>query len=510
MFSKTEALIMKITLINPPQLFSKTQVAAGVTPSLGLLYLSAFCKLNGYFVEFIDSVVEAPNKLNRTKMLDGELYFRGLNFNEIIERIHPDSRVVGISNLFSFAFPIISELSRLIKKKYPEMKIVIGGAHPSALPLDVLKCNFIDFVVIGEGELTFIELLNGLKNKDNNFSKIDGLAYKIDSKIFINPRIRYIEDLDKLPFPDRDAVDLEKYYKANEAHGPIQARWTPIISSRGCPFRCTFCTSSLWDRRYRVRSAKNVVDEIGECMKKYDVQEFHFEDENFTLNRERVWQICDEIERRGLKIKWQTPNGIRASVTDQETLKRMKETGCYHVTFAPESGSLRVLNEIMHKDQNLADITKLVKFCSKIKLNTCAYFMLGLPGETKDDIKLTIKYANKLARLGLDEVVFSLFIPLPGSALYDFLKKKGLIVHEWTSLTVIGDIARAKSWSEYITDNQLNKLRIKAYLTFYINKIILHPLKILKIIFNVLRKKQTLKTERVLITFLKRLKYKAS
>lgn len=496
---------MKITLINPPQLFSKTQVAAGITPPIGLLYLSSFCKSKDYSVDFIDSVVEAPDKINKVQLEDGELTYRGLALDEVIEKIDSRSKVIGISNLFSFAFPIVLELTRLIKKKHPNTTIVVGGAHVSAVPSDVLKCNFIDFVVTGEGELTFIDLLNKLGDKDSDFSNIDGLAYRNNSNIVVNPRTRYIDNLDKLPFPDREIIDLTKYYRANEAHGPTQAKWTPIISSRGCPFRCTFCTSSLWNRQFRARSAKNVVDEIEECVKKYGIEEFHFEDENLTLNKERVWQICDEIERRGLKIKWQTPNGIRASVTDTKTLERMKKAGCYHVVFAPESGSTRVLNKIMHKDQDLEDVTNLVRFASRIKLNTCAYFMMGLPKETKKDIKLTIDYAKKLARLGLDEVVFSLFIPLPGSVLYDYLKKKGAIVDDWKSLSVIGDVARAKSWSEHITDKQLNKLRMKAYLSFYLNKMLFHPLKVLRIIINVIRKKQTLKTERVLITFLKRL-----
>ena len=500
---------MKLTLINPPQLFSETQVAAGIIPPLGLLYLTSYCKSRGYLVDFIDSVVEAPKKTNKIQSEKEYLSCRGLDFNEIIERIDIKSEVIGISNLFSFAFPIALELSKAIKKKHPQMIVVMGGAHVSAVPIDTLKFDSIDFVVIGEGELSFVDLLDKLKNKNNDFSTVDGLAYKKDSKIIVNPKIRYIKDLDSLPFLDREAVNLTKYYRAHEAHGPTQLKWTPIISSRGCPFQCTFCTApKLWNRQFRARSAKNVVDEIEYCVKKYNIEEFHFEDENFTLDEERVWQICDEIKKRGLKIKWQTPNGIRASVTTIKTLKRMQEAGCYHVVFAPESGSARVLNEIMNKEQDLAKVTELVRFSSKINLKTCAFFMLGLPGETKQDVKLTIAYAKKLARLGLDEVVFSLFIPLPGSILFDSLREKGAIINNWASLVAIGDMASAKSWSEDITDKQLNRLRIKAYLIFYLNKAIFHPVKVLRMTINVIRKKQTLKTERVLITFLKRFKYK--
>jgi magnesium-protoporphyrin IX monomethyl ester (oxidative) cyclase len=321
----------------------------------------------------------------------------------------------------------------------------------------------------------------------------------------MNPKTRFIQDLDELPFPARDLVPYDKYHEVSEAHGPTQRKWTPILSSRGCPFHCTFCTPGLWGHRYRVRSAANVLDEIEECVTRYGIREFHFEDEKLTIHKKRVMEVCKGIRDRNLAIQWQTPNGIRASVTDREILSAMRDSGCHHVTVAPESGSPRVLNEIIKKQQDLSRVTDAVRHASKLGMRTAAYFVLGLPGETVREVNQSISYASQLARIGLDEVVFSNYVALPGSELYKMLVREGRIDGDWQNLVSMGDLARASSWSEHISSEDLSALRRKAYLTFHLTKALFHPLKIIRSILNVLRKREELKTERVLITFIKRL-----
>ncbi len=491
---------MKILFINPPQIFSKTQGAAGVLPPLGLLYLAAYLREKGQEVKVCDAIVE---KIEQITQLENGSSIRGLNFEEIIERIDEGTAIIGISNLFSFAFPVVSDLCKKIKEAYPNIKIVLGGAHPSAVPELCLKDSKADFIIISEGELSMNKLVNCLKdNKD--FKDVDGLAYRKGNKIIVNPKKEFIQNLDNLPFPARDLVDMEKYYSVHEAHGPSQEKWTPILSSRGCPFKCTFCTSKLWNRLFRARSVENVLKEMEHCINEYGIKEFHFEDENMTLNNVRVREICKGIIKNKWNIKWQTPNGIRASVTDNETLDLMKESGCYHITVAPESGSHRVLNEIIHKQQDLEKVSSIIDHAVKLKLRTAAYFVLGLPGETIEDVEMTIDYATSLAKKGLDEVAFSNFIPLPGSELYTKLEKEGKLDYDWLSYTSIGDLSKSISWSEEISNKQLQKLRQKAYLKFHFTKLIYHPLKVLRSILNVLRNKEELKTERVLITFIKR------
>lgn len=496
---------MKVVLINPPQVFSKTQLAAGVIPPLGLMYLAASLKQAGHEPLIIDSIVEDVTNVYE---VSEDVSCRGLSFKDIIARIPDNVGLIGVSNLFSFAFPVMRKLTIEIKKAYPTTPIVVGGAHPSGTPIETVSEPSIDFVVISEGDETIVEVVNNIGDYQG-IKRIDGFAYKDEQGIpYLNPKTKFIEDIDSLPFPARELVPLEKYYETSEAHGPSQNKWTPILSSRGCPHQCTFCTSKLWNRRYRVRSAENVLDEIEECIKKYNITEFHFEDENFTIIKKRTLEICKGIIQRKLKIKWQTPNGIMVMAIDKEMLGAMKDSGCYHITVAPESGSKRVLKEIINKDQDLSKVTAIVRHASNIGLKTAAYFVIGLPGETGEEVEMSIAYACGLAKAGLDEVYFSQFIPLPGAALFDKLVREGRFKADWNSLMAIGDLTKANSWSEHIASKELKKLRSKAYLKFYLIKVLYHPFKIIRSVVNVIKKKQELKTERVLITFIKRLRHK--
>jgi magnesium-protoporphyrin IX monomethyl ester (oxidative) cyclase len=491
---------MKVLFLNPPQVFSKTQVNANVTPPLGLLYLASSIREKGHEVDLIDATVERADRITDLK---NDISIRGLTFSEIVDKVDEQTDLIGISNLFSLTFPVVIELIDNLKNAFPDIKIVLGGAHPSALPKLCLEKSKADFIIIGEGELSFADLINCLENSAS-VDGIDGIAFEHNNEIVVNPKTNYIRDLDGLPFPARDLLNLEKYYSTHEAHGPSQGAWTPILSSRGCPFKCTFCTSKLWNRRFRTRSAQNVVEEIEHCIEEYGITEFHFEDENMTLKNERVREMCRLIIDKGVKIKWQTPNGIRAGDTACDTLDIMKQSGCCHITVAPESGSERVLKDIIHKEQDLESVTRIVKHASKIGLKTAAFFIIGLPGETIYDVKLSIKYASQLAVAGLDEVGISLFIPLPGSELYDMLLKQGKLNNDWASYATIGDMSKAVSWSEEISDSELNRLRKRAYLEFVLIKSVFHPLRVLKIFFNIIRKKEELKTERTLIAFIKR------
>jgi len=491
---------MDITLINPPQVFSRYQTSAGATPPLGVAYLAAFCKENGHGVQVIDALGESPYTI--TGWRHGTL-LRGATFDQILSMMDKDADAVGVSNLYTFAYPAVEELCRQIKEVH-DVPIILGGAHPSAVPAETLRSRYIDYVIISEGEQTLVELCGCLESSGSGVEGIDGIGYKTGGRPHVNPKTRFIEDLDALPFPRRDMLPLQNYFDVQEAHGPTKDRWTPIISSRGCPFGCTFCTSRIWNRRWRGRSAGNVVDEIEECVDRYGIKEFHFEDENLTLKKKRTIEMCDEITARGLDISWQTPNGVRAGVTDREMLEKMKESGCRHITVAPESGSERVLRDIMHKRQDIEQVRAVVRHGFEMGMKTAAYFILGLPGETREDVEETIAAARLLAKEGLDEVVFGLFIPLPGSELYDQLFEAGRGPRDYEELIVIGDLAKTISWSEHITNEELAKLRRKAYIGFHISRLRYHPLNTLRSLFNILRGVEETKTERTIRTFIRR------
>jgi len=503
----------QVILINPPQVFTKNQVASGITPPLGIAYLAAVLEQHEISVDIIDAVGLEPGTINP---FEKETFVRGVSIDNIVARLDDEVRVVGISNLFSFAYPVVQRLCQRIRSHNSAIKIVLGGPHPSALYEEILNedRDFVDFVVLGEGELPFLELCQTLLRDDLLFqsnvgSDISNLAYIDDNgacqmgteKLVRNTKL----NSDSIPFPSRHLLPMENYIEAQESHGFSNGRWTSMISSRGCPYGCTFCASRK--TRWVSRSAADVVDEIEYCIDKWNIREFHFEDDNMTINVKRLIEICNEIKRRKLDIRWQTPNGIRASRIDEEMLTAMKESGCEHVTLAPESGSPRVLTDIIQKgkDFDLQYLKDCGATAHRLGLRVAAYFVLGLPGETREDMEMTISYARELARVGVDEVNFGLFIPLPGTPLWEPSKHK-IKDLDWLDLLTVGDLAKAISFNDEVGSKELDWVRKKAYMSFLLTRILYHPWLFAGTIFNVLRGIEKTKSERVLRNLVARYK----
>ena len=502
-----------VILINPPQVFTKNQVASGITPPLGIAYLASVLELHDITVDIIDSVGLEPQTIHP---FEKETFVRGVHFGDIVARLDDEVKIVGISNLFSFAYPVVQELCRQIRAFRSDIKIVLGGPHPSALYEEVLieDKDLVDFVILGEGELPFLELCQKLLQENmvlqtNIGSDIANLAFLDEDgecvmgteKLARNTKL----NSDTIPFPARHLLPMENYILAQESHGFSNGRWTSMISSRGCPYGCTFCASRK--TRWVSRSATDVADEIEYCIENWDIREFHFEDDNMTINVKRLIEICNEIKRRKLDIRWQTPNGIRASRIDEEMLTAMKESGCEHVTLAPESGSPRVLTDIVQKgkDFDLQHLKDCGATAHKIGLKVAAYFVLGLPGETREDMEMTIAYARELAKVGVDEVNFGLFIPLPGTPLWEPSKHK-IKDLDWLDLLTVGDLAKAVSFNDEVGSKELDWVRKKAYMSFLLTRIIYHPTQFAGTIFNVLRGIEKTKSERVLRNLVRRYK----
>lgn len=386
---------MKIALVKP------NYHAHLITPPLGIGYVSSFLKSKGYEVIIVDG-------LNRN-----------LNDEQIIKEVET-CELVGLSVLSAY-YLRAKELSEKLKAAG---KIVVwGGVHATVMPDHVLKETKADYVVCGEGEMTAWELIQALEN-NHDTEGIPGL-YSRSTQRFI-PR-EFIQDLDSLPFPDWAALDPRTYQKA--PHGALIKNFpvAPITSTRGCPYECTFCVSpKMWRRSIRFRSPKNVVDEIEYLAKEFGIKEIHFEDDNFTLKREHAATVCEEIMRRHLKISFTTPNGIRADKVDEDLLLLMKKAGCYFVGFGIESGNQYIIDNIK-KHEKLEIVEKAIRLAHKVGLMTQGFFIFGLPGETKDSIKQTIKFAKSVP---LDRAQFLLLDLIPGSELWE--QHKNEIVYDYT------------------------------------------------------------------------------
>lgn len=380
---------MKIALVRPRY---KTHL---ITPPLGLGYLSSYLKSHSF----------------ETKIIDG------LNLdldNVAIAENCKDYDLIGITCLTDQYLETIDLCQRL---KAMGKTIVLGNVHPSVLPEKTLRETGADYIVVGEGEITLLELVKalsaGLKPEG-----IAGLQF-IGQENF-QPRAM-IENLDELPIPDWQQIDPRTYQKA--PHGALIKNFpvAPIVTTRGCPYTCKFCASpNFWGQRFRSRTPEKVVEEIEYLINNFGVKEIHFEDDNLTLNREHIVNICNLILDKKLNISWATPNGVRADRVDLELLKLMKKAGCYYIVFGIESGNQEILDGI-NKKEKLEAIETAVKLAHSIGIMTQGFFILGLPGETEQTIINSVEFAKKIP---LDRAQFLILDLLPGSALYNEHKEE--------------------------------------------------------------------------------------
>lgn len=422
----------RILLINPPNSIPKnSDFIINLFQPLGLAYIAASLEKNNYPVEIFDTLALGFDQ----EKITSSRKIIGLDYQTIKRKIidyHPD--VIGIATPFSFQSPEAHQLAKVIKKINQKIIIIAGGSHATIQPEDILKDKNFNYLIRGEGEYAIVELLNRLKN-NRSIKNISGLSYLDKKGKFIhNSRGLPIKNLDNLPFPSRHLLPMEKYHEAAIKGRVIEGmlafgeKRTSIFTSRGCPFNCTFCSVHLtMTRMWRFRSPENVIKEIKECVNKYHIKYFDILDDNFTLDPERAKKICRLIIKSKLKIKWSTPNGIRADKIDEELIILMKKSGCIQIKVAPESGSQKILENVIKKHLDLDMVKKTVVLCKKHQLSVEAFFVVGFPEETKQDIHQTINFAKELRKLGCDFCYFFIATPYFGTEMYDNAVKNGYL-----------------------------------------------------------------------------------
>lgn len=428
---------MKVLLINPP-LSRIKQVLNDYFP-LGLGYLAAVLNSNGFEVR-IYNADKGPEErkfrpldnLNRIKAHDKYLlalkdknHYVWREILKVIKEFGPD--IVGISAM-STTYPSAMKVAEISKELNPGCKVIFGGPHPTAMPHEVLSNNLVDFVVRGEGEETIVDLLNILQKSKKDLQSIDGLLFKENGKIIHNKNRKMIEDLDSLPFPARELVMFKDLYLYPNN------RMNVMITSRGCPFDCTFCQSKvMWGRNVRFRSISNIIEEITLIKDIYNPSKFIFYDDSFTINKQRVLELCKVLKESNIEFDEGWNCETRVDVIDEYMLREVKRAGCKELYIGIESGSNRILKEI-RKNITVEQVLLTAKLLNKMRFIWLAFFMVGFPQETKEDIELTMKLMKKIKA---DRVHLCVFTPYPGCELYDFVLKMGLINHntDWAKLS---------------------------------------------------------------------------
>jgi radical SAM superfamily enzyme YgiQ (UPF0313 family) len=415
---------MRVCLINPPRIQPKAWGKPNVFPPIVLASVAALLEKK-HTVSIIDAPTEGWRNLAE---LDESKYRVGLSSENIAERVRQWSpEVVVVEIPFSGWSRTAFDVVRAVKAVDSKISVVLMGQHPTARPEACLSEPGVDFVVVGEPENTVSELVDALALGKQDFRSVDGLGFNENGKAVLTGKRAFIEDLDSLPFPARHLLPMNVYNEAvkeNPLRGEISKPWTIVTTTRGCPYSCVFCSVCiLWGRRWRARSPKNVVNELEHVVKTFGVKQVDFYDENMTLDRKRMAEICDLIVERRLNIEWFTPNGVRADTLDEELLRKMKRAGCKKIRVAPESGVQRIVNDVIGKNLDLKKVEQAVVLCKKVGVKVGCFFVLGMIGETKADIEETIKFAYKLRSLGADSLIFSIAMPLYGTALYEQAKE---------------------------------------------------------------------------------------
>jgi anaerobic magnesium-protoporphyrin IX monomethyl ester cyclase len=429
---------MNVLLIYPrPNIFKPSSVVP-----LGLAYLASVLEQSGNRVIVNDLNVEPDRIDNIIK-------------NEPIDLVGISASTPMIKSAWSIA--------KKVKNINKNATVVLGGPHPSALPEEALKYEDIDIVVRGEGEYTLMDLCKKMED-EVGLESIDGISYKNNGYIKHNIAREYIKNLDELPFPAYHLFPSLDNYTPSQPLLSNSKRSAAIITSRGCPENCIFCYKEIFGSKYRMRSSKNVIDEWKMLVEELKVQEIAIQDDTFTLHKKRAIEICNMIKKEGLDVDWSTPNGIRVDTVNSELLSSMKQAGCKLVWFGVESGSQRVLDEIVQKKINLNQVEKAITTAKRVGLEVGTFFVLGMPGETEEEMQMSIDFAKKLDP---DYCQFTICGPFPGTRLYTYLIEKNIrLLDDWD---LFGHY-EGHAYFEYEGVNKeiIEKMYKKAYKKFYL------------------------------------------
>lgn len=424
---------MKILFISPwtKTLYGDEKAIPG-HPHIGIAYLTAVLKENNHQVKIFDQAIENDDQ----------------KLTDLIKKFKPD--VIGIT-AFSYCYAYVSDLIKKVKS-ITKIPLIMGGPHVSAVKKDSLEKTQADFAMKNEAENSFIIFLNEFKKKKPRFKTVPNLIWRDkNGNVIENPDASFIVDLDKIPFPDYSEFHFEKY-------SYFSSKTIPIITSRGCPYNCNYCSVRLsMGRGFRPRSPKNILLEIEHWYKK-GFRTFEINDDCFTLDLKRAEEICDLIIKKKLNITYNLYNGIRVDRVSKKLLKKMKQSGCVFISFGVESGNQGIINQI-GKNITLKQTRRAIKLTNEVGIANSANFIIGHPGETYKTAMQTIKFAEELPT---NFVNFYNLIPYPGTALYEWVEKNAnWIYHPDYALKKIGarDLKPVFETDEFTEEERMDVLK---------------------------------------------------
>jgi len=443
---RKKTALKKIVLVNPPMQIEKVYGSfsewAGISPPTGLCYIAALIRKHGYDVS----------------ILDAEALHLGLEATtEAVLQLKPD--IVGIACKTLWVVNA-HRVAQALKEKMPGLLIVAGGNHVTALPERSLKeFPAFDMLVIGEGEITFLELLNKI-NAGEDLYNVPGLAFRHNGEAHIAPARERIRNLDELPFPAYDLLPELKTHYWPSLNNVKRFPAFSLVTSRGCPGQCTFCDRKVFGNRVTGHSPEYIVSMIKELYHKYGMRYLLFDDDNLLLNKKRLFRTFELLKKEGLDIPFSCQS--RVDTIDEEMLNFLKKSGCKQILYGIESGSQKIL-DAMKKHITVDRVREAVKLTKKAGIEAQGFFIVGYPGETEETLKDTVKLIKKCR---FDDIATFFFTPLPGSEIYQNVDKYGTYIEDWEKMNAMDEIIFVPAT---ITKDKLKEGSIRAYDSCYLN-----------------------------------------
>lgn len=458
-----------VCLVRAPTVETFRFATTSITPPLGLAFVAGALETAGERVAFIDAVTEAPDAVRR--YFKG--YLLGLPFEEIARRIPADAKLVGISVIFTHEWPAAVKLVDTIKARHPGIPIVLGGEHITSMPEFCLLTSRADYLVLGEGEETVVELVQALET-GRPLAEIDGLAFRSEGEVVVNPRRERTLAVDDIPWPAWHHIDLDTYHERRWMGGMYTStKSVPILATRGCPYQCTYCSSpNMWTPRWIPRDPKKVVDEIQHYVERYGARNFPFQDLTAIIRRQWIVDFCNELLDRGLDITWQLPSGTRSEAIDEEVAHLLRKTGMINMAYAPESGSEET-RQLVKKRMDTDRLFGSIEAAVKADLNVSVFIVVGFPHDTREHLRQNLPFLDKLAELGITDLAIAFYMALPGTQIFDSLYDSGKVRIDERYFRHI--LASTSLWStstycEELSNLELTYWKFRLFRRFYSRK----------------------------------------
>lgn len=475
---------MLITLINPPILMKKGNSATiKPAPPLGLAYVVGSLEAN-FNVKVIDAIGEALNQA--TSIKGSHYYFWGQDPETIVSKIDPNSDIIGLSCMFTSNWPLHRDIIKKIQLKYPKSLVVLGGEHTTGSFKNILEEFPKNLVcVLGEGEEVFKNFCTTYSHNPDDAFKTEGIAYNKNGQV-IHSRAKRMNKIDDIPYPSWKYFPIENYLADNSGVTVHNRRIMVMLASRGCPYKCSFCSAPvMWGSSVYYRSPECIIEEIKLYIHNYKVNHIEFMDLVGLVNKNWTLDFCEKIKKADLGISFTFSPGTRSEILTKEVLSALKSANLMRIQYAPDSGSTEEA-KLLKKNANLEKMIQSMKYSVELELPICTNILIGYPGQKKKQLLDTGIFCLKLAWLGVNDVLIHNFVPYSGSEFFEDIKDE--LTENDLMLGVAPSLGYVKSYAKDIPSWLLSIFRLTFLALCLGLQYLRRPKRILKTIINIKNK----------------------